>query len=121
MSRTERISQFPPQRLYDLVRYCRGELHEEGLITDREYAEMASWGSASARRLEDYDEAVATLRIHNADLLQTLKHAYRKHHLNQDYIPWNELSDRMCDTLCNVMGDRAFQLWLEGVSEPKEE
>ncbi len=52
-------------RLFDLVRYCRAELHEEGLIDDKEYAwicaeasmnKSPSGGSASARRLEDYDE-----------------------------------------------------------------
>jgi len=52
-------------RLFDLVRFCRAGLHEEGLIDDKEYAWLCaeasmnkspSGGSASARRLEDYDE-----------------------------------------------------------------
>ena len=52
-------------RLFDLVRHCRASLHEEGLITDKEYAWLCaealmatspSGGSPSARRLEDYDQ-----------------------------------------------------------------
>ena len=52
-------------RLFDLVRHCRACLHEEGLITDKEYAWLCaealmatspSGGSPSARRLEDYDQ-----------------------------------------------------------------
>lgn len=44
------------QRLLDLVRYCRATLHEDGLITDQEYADLVCEGSDSARRLEDYDD-----------------------------------------------------------------
>ena len=57
------------KRLFDLVRYSRGSLHEEGLITDEEYAWLCSEaplakgrGSPSPRRLEDYDELIAKSR-----------------------------------------------------------
>jgi SMC interacting uncharacterized protein involved in chromosome segregation len=40
----------------DLVRYQRNELHEAGLITNEEFADLVNIGSASARRLEEYDE-----------------------------------------------------------------
>jgi hypothetical protein len=43
------------QRLRDLIRYCRHELHDEGLITDEEFAALVEVGSESARRLESYD------------------------------------------------------------------
>lgn len=42
------------QRLLDLVRQQRQELHEAGLITDEEYAALAADGDAVAR-LEGYD------------------------------------------------------------------
>lgn len=54
-------------RLFDLVRYARATLHEDGLITDGEYAwlsgaELAQGpGSPSPRRLEDYDDLRAEL------------------------------------------------------------
>lgn len=43
-------------RLHDLVRHQRGALHEAGLITDAEYAALASDHGAVAR-LEGYDAA----------------------------------------------------------------
>lgn len=50
-------------RLFDLVRFSRGFLHEAGLITDSEYAWLVAEadlakgeGSPSPRRLESYDE-----------------------------------------------------------------
>ena len=56
------------QRLFDLVRYMRSELHQAGLITEDEYmwlcleAPMARGpGSPSPRRLEDYDVLRARL------------------------------------------------------------
>jgi hypothetical protein len=57
-------------RMFDLVRYCRATLHEDGLITDKEYAWLCvapmatspSGGSPSARRLEDYDQLQARIK-----------------------------------------------------------
>jgi len=54
-------------RLFDLVRYSRGYLHEADLITDDEYAWLCGAplakgaGSPSPRRLEDYDDLRAKL------------------------------------------------------------
>lgn len=55
-------------RLWDLVRFCRHELHREGLITNEEYAELAAAensapgsGSPSAQRLATYDALLATV------------------------------------------------------------
>jgi hypothetical protein len=44
----------PHQRLLDLLRYCRGRLHEANLISDEEYAVLAADHDAVAR-LEAYD------------------------------------------------------------------
>jgi hypothetical protein len=46
----------PHQRLLDLLRYCRGRLHEANLISDEEYAVLAADHDAVAR-LEAYDVA----------------------------------------------------------------
>lgn len=45
------------QRLFDLVRHQRNELHEAGLITDEEYVELIDSGDVggSVKRLEGYD------------------------------------------------------------------
>lgn len=58
-------------RLFDLVRYSRATLHQDGLITDDEYAWLCAapmatsenGGSPSARRLEDYDELRAEIKM----------------------------------------------------------
>ncbi|WP_309386070.1 hypothetical protein [Cerasicoccus frondis] len=42
-------------RLFDLVRYARSELHEAGLLSDREYADLADDG-VSLERLERYTQ-----------------------------------------------------------------
>ena len=60
---------------------------------------------------------IDALRRERDEQTRLIQSAYRKHHLGQDNIGWNELSDRMCDTLCNVMGDTAFQKWLEEQTE----
>lgn len=43
----------------------------------------------------------------------TLKNCYRKHVNMDDSIGWDELSDQLCDTLCNLIGDDAFVEWNE--------
>lgn len=48
-------SDLPNQRLWDLVRYSRGPLHDAGLLTNEEYALLAADHDAVAR-LEDYDK-----------------------------------------------------------------
>lgn len=64
-------------RLFDLVRFMRGELHDAGLITNSEYfwlvsnsdiTESGKGGSPSPRRLEDYDELAAKLEQANAKI-----------------------------------------------------
>lgn len=48
----------------------------------------------------------------DSDLLAVVKLAYRKHHLGSLDVGWEELSTRLCDALCNAMGDEEFQRWL---------
>lgn len=67
-------------RLFDLVRYCRAQLHEDGLITDTEYAWLAADadlakgdGSPSPRRLEEYDEISKRLRDRERQLDEALQ------------------------------------------------
>lgn len=49
-------------------------------------------------------------------LLDAVKMAYRKHHLDDPSIGWDELSDVLMMALCNEMGDQGFQNWLHQVS-----
>lgn len=54
------------QRLIDLVRYCRAELHCTDLITDEEYAELASI-TGSPARLRSYDAVTRELAQERED------------------------------------------------------
>jgi len=47
----------------------------------------------------------------NATILSALQLAYRKHHLDDDNVGWEELSDALCHALCEAMGDEGFQRW----------
>jgi hypothetical protein len=40
-----------------------------------------------------------------------LRLCYRKHHMDDPSIGSNELSDALCNTLCEFMGDSEFQEW----------
>ncbi len=53
------------------------------------------------------------------DLLEAVKLAYRKHHIGDDSVGWEELSGKLCDALCNTMGDTGFQKWLDEVKDKK--
>jgi len=48
-------------------------------------------------------------------LLKVLQQAYRKHHLGDQWIGWEELSTIMANALCEAMGDAKFQAWVEEV------
>lgn len=61
-----------------------------------------------ARLVADKDLAVEALKI-----------AYMKVHLSnpelgydESKLSWGELQDRLCDAICNVIGDKAFQKML---------
>jgi len=59
------------QRMTDLVRYQRMELHETGLITDEEYAALVQVEGAVAR-LEGYDGVRKALAEERARLKNTV-------------------------------------------------
>lgn len=47
------------------------------------------------------------------DLLTACQLAYRKHHLDDDSIGWEELSDVLHAAITNEMGDEEFSKWLK--------
>ena len=59
----------------------------------------------------------STILLNQALLLEAAKLAYRKHHLGDESIGWDQLSDVLQTTLAEVMGDRPFQAWLAAFSQ----
>ena len=55
---------------------------------------------------------ITALTCERDRLLYTVKAAYRKHHLDDPSIGWEELSTMLLTTLCENMGDKGFQEWL---------
>lgn len=54
-----------------------------------------------------------------SNLLTACKMAYRKHHLDDDSIGWDELGEVLCSALWNAMGAEEFEEWakLQGALE----
>jgi hypothetical protein len=46
-------------------------------------------------------------------LLSAVKYAYRKHHLGDENIGWDELSEILQCALCEAMGDEGCEKWVE--------
>ena len=57
-------------------------------------------------------EDIWKLHLHLNSAREALKTAYRKHVRGDEDIGWDELGDILCNALCNIMGDEAFQEWL---------
>jgi hypothetical protein len=50
-------------------------------------------------------------------LLNAVQLAYRKHHLGDESIGWEELGEVLHDALCEAMGDDGYIDWLEQVEK----
>ena len=48
-------------------------------------------------------------------LLDAVKLAYRKHHMGDNSIGWDELSTTLHDALCYSLGDGGFCAWVETI------
>ena len=89
-------------RLFDLVRHCRANLHEEGLITDKEYAWLcaeapmatSSGGSPSARRLEDYDQLRERIKRMEETLREIANQDYRGSRSTESQIAFRALEEK---------------------------
>lgn len=61
--------------------------------------------------------AEAAWSVCGPELLEAVKLAYRKHHLGDDTIGWDELSEALHNALCNAMGDNAYLAWMNEVTD----
>ena len=55
-----------------------------------------------------------------SDLLTACKLAYRKHHMDDESIGWDELSNVLLDALCNELGTDGYWEWLQETRKEKE-
>lgn len=66
----------------------------------------------------EHKKEVEWLREEKGELLEAVKLAYRKHHLGDDSIGWDELSQSLMNPLCNVLGDEGFRKFLDEAGQP---
>lgn len=59
-------------------------------------------------------DANATLIACVPEMLEVIKLAYRKHHMEDPSVGWEELSDKLGDVLSNAMGPDGFVEWMQG-------
>ena len=64
-----------------------------------------------SKEIQEYMNKVIKLQADNERLLSVVQKAYRKHHMNDTSIGWDELADDLSDTLCELMGDNQYQKW----------
>jgi len=50
-----------------------------------------------------------------AQLLDAAQMAYRKHHLGDDSIGWDELSEILLSAICDAMTDKGYQDWMKSL------
>jgi len=84
-----------------------------GITINRRNTALATteWPNEQIRLCEQREDTTVE------DLLEAVKLAYRKHHLGDPSIGWDELSDKLLNVLCETMGDRAFIKWVEEVTD----
>ena len=96
-------------------------IHNEKLlqeIVDKAVCDLSGKASPIVKDcMRQYAEHISDTPILSAvpseRMLKTLKMCYCKHHLNDPNIGWDELSNELMTTLCEIMGDKEFNTWLK--------
>jgi hypothetical protein len=92
-----------------------------------EIQEMPFGETGMSGKVDKKWEEIATRKIHNErelhqlndKLLDAVKLAYRKHHLDDDSVGWDELSSILLDALCEALGDDGFIKWSASITDPR--
>ena len=89
------------------------------------YSVVTSTGRVVAMQIVEKEDAefiaeIPSMKRHDDMLLNAVKLAYRKHHLDDPSIGWEELSDKLHTILCEVMSDKVFCEWLDAQKADRE-
>lgn len=77
--------------------------------------ELSKWKKASVGGIESLVDSINELLERRETLLEVIKLVYRKHHLNDDSIGWDELSTVLHNSICNALGDDGFIKWVQAI------
>ena len=72
-------------------------------------------GNRLTKQISKLQAEVKRLKEDNERYLKMMKLFYRKHHIGDESVGWEELGDMLCNTLCNILGDDGFQKWLQSL------
>lgn len=64
-----------------------------------------------SRVFRDIAEIVEWQRNQRHQLLSAVQMAYQKHHMGLAAIGWEQLGEKLHNTLCEVMGDEEYERW----------
>lgn len=98
-----------PQSLQGVKCVCGGELTR----LDDEFLMCVTCNEAKVKIVNQVSE----LENERAEMLEALKLAYRKHSMGDESVGWEELSERLLDTLCNVVGPQEYIKWANEIRE----
>ena len=73
-----------------------------------------------ATKVQEWQVKYFKLQAENECLRSAAQFAYRKHHLDDPNIGWDELSDILYTALCESMGDNEFVKWIDAAKEGSE-
>ena len=99
-----------------IVTWCQDKINDEDVeyILATKYAEMEAENERLVEALEIIAKAkYAEMEAENERLRSAAQFAYRKHHLDDPNIGWDELSDILYTALCESMGDNEFVKWID--------
>ncbi len=71
------------------------------------------------KRYDTLSRSFNRLKKINIELEEAVVMAYKKHHLDDPDIGWEELDDCLANAICNALGDEYFQSLNESVRKPK--
>ena len=66
-------------------------------------------------RITALESELSRAQERSEEMLELIKLLYRKHHMGDGRIGWVKLGEKMMDALCNAMGDKEYQKWVEEI------
>uniref|UniRef100_A0A6M3KVA8 Uncharacterized protein n=1 Tax=viral metagenome TaxID=1070528 RepID=A0A6M3KVA8_9ZZZZ len=90
------------------------DLHDSYSKGDMEWIAELAWKAAVIMEKEGSTGTITRL-------VDTITLAYRKHHLGDESIGWDELGECLLNTLCDVLGDDGYQQWLESIGRGRND
>jgi len=101
---------------------CILRLLEQGAVTRSKARELVAYATGDASQRKDglpeapWDDLYWGRFDGPIEIAEmALQAAYRKHHLGDESIGWEELGEALQNALCAIMGDTGYQEWMKEI------